>query len=118
MKEECPDKTLLNDFENGWTKHPVGHSRMGKCNCKDESKPDEEGAEKGENPLKMLKCRNAEFRKSDLILNLDCLGMCMNITDTGATQAWAVSFFFLNLVLAITIAILFMSNTGPGIIKN
>ena len=39
----------------------------------------------------------------------------MNITDTGATQAWAVSFFFLNLVLAITIAILFMSNTGPGI---
>ena len=38
----------------------------------------------------------------------------MNITDTGATQAWAVSFFFLNLVLAITIAILFMSNTGPG----
>ena len=40
--------------------------------------------------------------------------MCMNITDTGATQAWAVSFFFLNLVLAITIAILFMSNTGPG----
>ena len=42
----------------------------------------------------------------------------MNITDTGATQAWAVSFFFLNLVLAITIAIIFTSNTGPGITIN
>jgi len=41
----------------------------------------------------------------------------MNITDTGATQVWAVSFFFLNLVLAITIAIISMSNTGPGMIK-
>ena len=38
----------------------------------------------------------------------------MDVTDVGATQAWAVSFFFLNLVLAITVGILFMSNAGPG----
>jgi len=35
MRKECPDKTLLNDLSNGWTKHEVGHSKMGKCNCVD-----------------------------------------------------------------------------------
>ena len=61
MRDECPDKSLLDDISKGWTKHPVGHSKMGKCNCKDESKPDEASVEKGENLMKLLKCRNAEL---------------------------------------------------------
>ena len=45
MKEQCPDKTLLNDLSNGWTKHEVGHSKMGRCNCVDGAN----STEKGEN---------------------------------------------------------------------
>ena len=33
LKNECPDKTLLNDINSGWTKHEVGHSIMGECEC-------------------------------------------------------------------------------------
>ena len=32
LKNQCPDKTLLNDLKD-WTKHDVGYSTMGKCNC-------------------------------------------------------------------------------------
>lgn len=33
MKEQCPDKTLLNDLSKGWTQHEIGHSKMGDCKC-------------------------------------------------------------------------------------
>ena len=44
----------------------------------------------------------------------DCIAACNIVNDTGATQAWSVSFFFINLVLGIAVGILFMSNAGPG----
>ena len=36
------------------------------------------------------------------------------MADIPSTQMWAVSFFFVNLVLAVAIGILFMSNSTPG----
>ena len=35
LKNDCPDKTLLDDISKGWTKHDVGHSIMMKCDCTD-----------------------------------------------------------------------------------
>ena len=58
MKQQCPDKTLLNDLSNGWTKHEVGHSRMGKCNCKEEGS--DESKEKGENLSRTMTSLNFE----------------------------------------------------------
>ena len=45
-----------------------------------------------------------------------CLGACYRIPDIPSTQMWAVSFFFVNLVLAVAIGILFMSNSTPGML--
>merc|ERR1712227_1005597 len=40
-----------------------------------------------------------------------CIGMCYKLTDIPASQMWAVSFFFINLVLAVAIVILWGSDT-------
>merc|ERR1712048_293281 len=45
---------------------------------------------------------------------ISCIGMCYKTVDVPSTQMWAVSFFFVNLVLAVAIGILFMSNSTPA----
>ena len=57
-------------------------------------------------------------KSSSLRILENCLAACHIINDTGAAQAWSVSFFFINLVLAIAVGSLFMSNSGPGKFSN
>ena len=47
MKNECPDKSLLDDLAH-WQSHAGGgHSTMGKCLCGEEGTKPEDRAEKG-----------------------------------------------------------------------
>merc|ERR1712241_30386 len=81
MNEKCTDKTLVDDITGeGWIKHDSKSYYEGSCVCSD-----------------------------DPSQTKSCIAVCNLVPDTGANQAWAVSFFFINIVLAIIVAILFMS---------
>ena len=47
MKNECPDRSLLDDISKGWQQTGLGHSYMGKCLCGEDGAKEEDKTEKG-----------------------------------------------------------------------
>ena len=45
---------------------------------------------------------------------VDCVAACVSQTDRAANTMWAVSFLFINIVLAISVGIIFMAQSTPG----
>merc|ERR1712037_641433 len=45
---------------------------------------------------------------------VDCVAACVSQTDRAANTMWAVSFMFINIVLAISVGIIFMAQSTPA----
>ncbi|CAG5081290.1 Oidioi.mRNA.OKI2018_I69.PAR.g9832.t1.cds [Oikopleura dioica] len=95
LKEQCKDPTLwaeLSDLLQGNFEHVHTKVLVNGCLC----------------------ITTASNSTNTITEEVDCVAACVSQTDRAANTMWAVSFMFINIVLAISVGIIFMAQSTPA----